>query len=89
MPARGAGPLTMLVMDPLALPLSCACVDGVGQRRYELLASHIVDQEVFGRGVQFCLRRIAIQQVAINLRLEGIRWSRRLDADHVNVDGFG
>lgn len=41
MPARGESPLTMLVMDPLALPLSCACVDGVGQRRYELLASHM------------------------------------------------
>ena len=30
--------LTMVVMDPLALPLSCACVDGVGQRRYESFA---------------------------------------------------
>lgn len=36
-----AEPLHLIVMDPLALPLSCACVDGVGQRRYDLLAAHL------------------------------------------------
>jgi outer membrane protein assembly factor BamB/ABC-type phosphate/phosphonate transport system substrate-binding protein len=33
--------LTILVMDPLALQLSCACVDGTGQRRYSKLADHL------------------------------------------------
>ena len=28
-------------MDPLALALSCSCVDGVGQRRYDQLAAHL------------------------------------------------
>ena len=28
-------------MDPLSLPLSCTCVPGTGQRRYDLLAKHI------------------------------------------------
>lgn len=29
--------LAIVVMDPLAAPLSCACLNGVGQRRYDLL----------------------------------------------------
>ena len=41
--------LNLVVMDPMSLPLSCACVDGVGQRRYELLAEAVEDQ--FGRKV--------------------------------------
>jgi len=37
-------PLRIVVMDPLALPLSCACVDGTGQRRYERLAYFLEKQ---------------------------------------------
>jgi len=33
--------LTMLIMDPLSLPLSCACVDGKGQRQYNRLKDHL------------------------------------------------
>ena len=33
--------LNLVVMDPLSLPLSCACVDGIGQRRYEPLVEHL------------------------------------------------
>jgi len=33
--------LTVLVMDPLARPLSCPCVQGHAQRRYEVLASYL------------------------------------------------
>ncbi|MGY8767104.1 MAG: outer membrane protein assembly factor BamB family protein [Pirellulales bacterium] len=33
--------LRMVVMDPLAAPLSCACVDGVGQRDYNVLQKHL------------------------------------------------
>lgn len=32
-------PLTMVVMDPLALPLSCPCVQGYAQRDYEKFAA--------------------------------------------------
>jgi len=32
------GPLTILVMDPLAAPLACDCVEGYAQRKYEMLA---------------------------------------------------
>lgn len=40
----------MIVMDPLALPLSCACVPGTGQRRYEQLAAHL--EKSTGRTVE-------------------------------------
>lgn len=33
--------LRIIVMDPLALPLSCACIAGLGQRRYEQLGKHL------------------------------------------------
>jgi outer membrane protein assembly factor BamB len=33
--------LTLVVMDPLALPLSCPCVKGYAQRRYEELAADL------------------------------------------------
>jgi len=36
--------LHVIVMDPLALPLSCTCVEGTGQRRYELLGEYLGDQ---------------------------------------------
>lgn len=36
-PADDPAPLTVAVMDPLALPLSCPCVKGHAQRRYEQL----------------------------------------------------
>ena len=35
------GAFTLVVMDPLALPLSCPCVKGYAQRDYEKLARHL------------------------------------------------
>ncbi|HBJ85765.1 MAG TPA: hypothetical protein DDZ88_18205 [Verrucomicrobiales bacterium] len=43
-------PLHVVVMDPLALQLSCTCVKGTGQRRYDLLAAHL--QKALGREVK-------------------------------------
>ncbi len=40
-PPPDAEPIKILVMDPLALPLSCACVDGIGQKDYGLLAEFL------------------------------------------------
>lgn len=37
--ARSDAPLVMVVMDPLARPLSCPCVAGYAQRDYEQLAT--------------------------------------------------
>lgn len=34
-------PLSLIVMDPLAGPLSCPCVEGYAQRKYEVLAKHL------------------------------------------------
>ena len=34
----------MVVMDPLAAPLSCPCVQGYAQRRYEKLAEYLTEQ---------------------------------------------
>lgn len=40
LPAAGPG-LTLVVMDPLAAPLSCPCVKGYAQRDYAKLAAHL------------------------------------------------
>ncbi len=42
-------PLSMVVMDPLAAPLSCPCVAGYAQRKYEVLAQHL--EQALGRPV--------------------------------------
>ena len=42
-------PLQMIVMDPLAAPLSCPCVEGYAQRKYEVLAQHL--EKAVGRPV--------------------------------------
>jgi ABC-type phosphate/phosphonate transport system substrate-binding protein len=43
-------PFTVVVMDPLAAPLSCPCVKGYAQRDYEKLAKHLEKQ--LGRPVK-------------------------------------
>ncbi|HEY5315980.1 MAG TPA: PhnD/SsuA/transferrin family substrate-binding protein [Pirellulales bacterium] len=40
-PASAAKPWVMVVMDPLALPLSCPCVKGYAQRDYDALAAEL------------------------------------------------
>jgi len=42
--------LSLIVMDPLALPLSCPCVEGYAQRRYEKLTEHL--SQTLGREVK-------------------------------------
>ena len=42
--------LTLVIMDPLALPLSCPCVKGYAQRDYEQLSRHMEQQ--IGRPVE-------------------------------------
>ncbi|QDU54388.1 PhnD/SsuA/transferrin family substrate-binding protein [Aeoliella mucimassa] len=37
-------PLNMVVMDPLAAPLSCPCVEGYAQRKYEKLAEYLTEK---------------------------------------------
>jgi ABC-type phosphate/phosphonate transport system substrate-binding protein/outer membrane protein assembly factor BamB len=49
-PSEPADGLSMVVMDPLAAPLSCPCVEGYAQRRYEELAGYLSQQ--LGRPVQ-------------------------------------
>jgi ABC-type phosphate/phosphonate transport system substrate-binding protein len=36
-----AAPFTLVVMDPLALPLACDCVEGYAQREYEVLGEFL------------------------------------------------
>jgi ABC-type phosphate/phosphonate transport system substrate-binding protein len=43
-------PLTVVVMDPLAAPLSCPCVKGYAQRDYEKLSQHL--EKALGRPVK-------------------------------------
>lgn len=54
-----AAPLTMIVMDPLAAPLSCPCVEGYAQRKYEVLEEHL--EQVLGREVTLVFAE-ALQQ---------------------------
>lgn len=52
-PADGSepeAPLSLIVMDPLAGPLSCPCVEGYAQRRYEVLAGFL--EKRLGRTVK-------------------------------------
>jgi ABC-type phosphate/phosphonate transport system substrate-binding protein len=42
--AADAPSLTLVVMDPLAAPLSCPCVQGHAQRRYEKLGEYLEQQ---------------------------------------------
>ena len=42
--AKDREPLTLLVMDPLALPLSCPCVKGHAQRLYDKLGAYLEKQ---------------------------------------------
>ena len=52
-PARAAeskSELVLVVMDPLALPLSCPCVKGYAQRKYEHLGVYLTQQ--LGRPVK-------------------------------------
>ena len=57
-------PVQVVVMDPLALPLSCSCVEGVGQRRYDQLAAHLEQATgrrfklTFEESLDLALRRI-------------------------------
>jgi len=49
-PADQDGPLSLVVMDPLALPLSCPCVAGYAQRDYEKLGAYLAER--LGRPVE-------------------------------------
>jgi len=48
--ADDPGALSLVVMDPLAAPLSCPCVEGYAQRKYEVLAEHL--ESALGRRVE-------------------------------------
>jgi ABC-type phosphate/phosphonate transport system substrate-binding protein len=48
--AKAASPIKLVVMDPLAADLSCPCVEGYAQRKYQLLADHL--QQQLQRGVE-------------------------------------
>lgn len=41
---KGVRPLSIVVMDPLAAPLSCPCVKGYAQRKYEKLGEYLESQ---------------------------------------------
>jgi hypothetical protein len=44
-PEKAAGDaLSLVVMDPLALPLSCPCVEGYAQRNYDKLAEFLTER---------------------------------------------
>jgi ABC-type phosphate/phosphonate transport system substrate-binding protein len=46
--------LTLVVMDPLAAPLSCPCVKGYAQRDYDKLAEHLASKLGRSVNVAYC-----------------------------------
>lgn len=56
-------PFTLVVMDPLAGPLACDCVEGYAQRKYEVLGEFLEQQ--LGREVK------VVWSQALGLALEG------------------
>ncbi len=57
-------------MDPMAEPLSCACVDGMGQRDYQQLADHL--EFCTGRAIQLTFEeslKLAIGRIGRNVDL--------------------
>lgn len=57
-------PLRVVVMDPLALPLSCDCVPGYGQRRYDRLATFL--EARLGRNVQLAFTESLAEVLRLN-----------------------
>ncbi len=53
--------LTLIVMDPLASPLACECVEGYAQRRYEVLARYL--ERKLGRPVQLVFNEDLVSAV--------------------------
>src|SRR4051812_12600847 len=51
-PANGPQPIVLIVMDPLAKEMACACVKGYGQRDYRKLAVRLE---------RACKQRISIE----------------------------
>ncbi len=49
-PAKQTEAFSMVVMDPLAAPLSCPCVEGYAQRKYEVLGKYL--EQALGRPVR-------------------------------------
>jgi ABC-type phosphate/phosphonate transport system substrate-binding protein len=56
-------PFTLVVMDPLAGPLACDCVEGYAQRKYEVLGEFL--EQHLGRDVE------VVWSQALGLALEG------------------
>ncbi len=58
-------PLQIVVMDPMAAQLSCACVDGQGQRNYDQFAEYLSQQlnvpvhVTFAESLSMALRQVA------------------------------
>lgn len=83
------GPLTLVVMDPLAQELACACVGGYAQRDYHQLADFLNREMgrpvkvVFADGLDKALRQAGSRRVAVIVGKESVVQS---DARHVGLD---
>ncbi len=62
-------PFSMVVMDPLALPLSCPCVAGYAQRKYEVLGEYLTERlgrpvvVTFAESIENALAKESVDQV--------------------------
>ncbi|MBA4106249.1 MAG: hypothetical protein C0485_10865 [Pirellula sp.] len=69
--SKDDGAITMLVMDPLALPLSCPCVAGYAQRKYEVLGEYLSKElgqpveVVFAESIKNALDKESIDDIHI------------------------
>ena len=69
--AKPGPELLVVVMDPLAAPLSCPCVEGYAQRQYEALSEylqqqlHVSVEVVFGDALSTALRERSVAQAGL------------------------
>ncbi|MGI9455986.1 MAG: PQQ-binding-like beta-propeller repeat protein [Aeoliella sp.] len=82
-------PLHLVVMDPLAAPLSCPCVEGYAQRKYEHLAEYLskqLDREVtvcFGEALGGALKQAKIDTAHIIIGKDSVI---RSDAAKLDIE---
>jgi outer membrane protein assembly factor BamB len=71
-------PLSMVVMDPLALPLSCPCVAGYAQRDYDVLGEYLSERlgrpvtVTFAESIKNALDKESVDEVHIVIGKESV-----------------
>jgi outer membrane protein assembly factor BamB/ABC-type phosphate/phosphonate transport system substrate-binding protein len=80
--AFAAKPLSLVVMDPLAAPLSCPCVEGYAQRDYDALGKYLSDElgrpvtVTFAESLENALAKSTCPHVDLVIGKESVAWAQ-------------